>query len=195
MMAVLQLAFIGLIMIDKLEALLGPFVNFYLVNGYNGLLTDTTYDHPARIQAPGYAAFFLTNFNLDFVIIAVPVVVGLLLWVIGSCRKNSKVKRVGSRLMKEYEISALLFVMYHLVVSVCLGFMYGMEEVAGAVLGVLVLVGLAAETGLFYFRPRNFGEFKDFFISSRENRNFTMNFYIIIIIFRFVLILCMCALN
>jgi hypothetical protein len=85
--------------------------------------------------------------------------------------------------------------MYHLVVSVCLGFMYGMEEVVGAVLGVLVLVGLAVETGLFYFRPRNFGEFKDFFINSKENRNFMMNFYIIIIIFRFVLILCMCALN
>lgn len=47
--------------------------------------------------------------------------------------------------------------MYHLVVSVCLGFMYGMEQVVGPVLGMVVLVGLAVETWLFYFRPLNFG--------------------------------------
>lgn len=75
-------------------------MNLYLVNGYNGLFTDTTYDHPVRVQAPGYAAYFLTNFNLDFVIVGLPVLLGSVVWLVGWCQDNKKTKRLGSRLMK-----------------------------------------------------------------------------------------------
>lgn len=81
MIYVVQLSYIGLIMIDKLEALIYPLINLWPINGYNNLLADgdglTT---PSRVTSPGYKAFFLANFSIDIIIVLAPLIVGGILY-------------------------------------------------------------------------------------------------------------------
>ena len=82
MLAVVQLAYIGLIMIDKMEALIYPLINLWPINGYNNLANDDT-EVPSRVSAPGYKALLLANFNIDFVLIVIPFIVGICFWAYG----------------------------------------------------------------------------------------------------------------
>ena len=83
MIAVLQLAYIGLIMIDKLEALVYPLLYLWPVNGYNILLPDgDTSSLPPRVSAIGYKSYFLANFSINFVIALIPFIVGGVLFAI-----------------------------------------------------------------------------------------------------------------
>ena len=55
MMLLLQMGYLGLVMVDKLEALLYPFVMLWPVNGYN-LIFEGPRNRiaPARVITPGY---------------------------------------------------------------------------------------------------------------------------------------------
>ena len=103
MITVLQIAFIGLILIDKLEALMDPLKHLWPVNGYNGIVEDNDPSLlPSRVVAPFYNAFFFANFNINFIFIIWPILVGVIVYVIGKKKKDKLLKRVGSRALKEY---------------------------------------------------------------------------------------------
>lgn len=56
MIFIVQIAYMGLIAIDKLEALLYPLINLWPVNGYNDLSMFKRVNNniPTRITVPGY---------------------------------------------------------------------------------------------------------------------------------------------
>lgn len=83
MIAVVQVAYIGLIMIDKLEALLSPLTYLWPINGYNTIVTDTTgAGMPSRIIAPGYKAYFFANFSINFIFVTLPLLIGLIIYFV-----------------------------------------------------------------------------------------------------------------
>lgn len=185
-MMVVQVAYIGLMSIDKLESLLYPIINLWPSNGFNKLALSkdkTPSALPPRISVIGYKSFFLLNFNLDFILIVLPLLVGLALFIYAK-KRDDKPKRLRSYLiMKEYGMTMLLFAQLHLVVCIAIGIKYGMDQIYGVAIGGVLLVGLIAMTVLFWRRPKHFGEYKSYF----DKTALKSNFYIVLIIFRFVL--------
>ena len=70
--------------------------------------------------------------------------------------------------------------------------MYGIDTAFGIVLGIAMLTGLAILSVLLYFRPLNFGEYKDFF--ERDNM-LKYNYYIVVVVIRLLLGIGISALN
>lgn len=96
MMMVVQIAYTGLISVDKLETLLYPLINLWPVNGYNKILPDKTNSNlPPRVSIVGYKSWFLANFNADAALILLPFIVGLALYIYSKA-KGDKLKRIKS---------------------------------------------------------------------------------------------------
>lgn len=70
--------------------------------------------------------------------------------------------------------------------------MYGVDTAFGIVLGVITLLGLAVYCPLLYFHPLNFGDYKFFF---EKTHKLKINYYIVVIIFRFLIPIAICTLN
>ena len=86
--------------------------------------------------------------------------------------------------MKEWGISVLLFMQYHLTVAIIVGFIYGMGQAVGVVLGVLLTLVLIFMGVLLIKRPANFGEYKNFFVEGTPIRQ---NYYMVVIVLRLAL--------
>lgn len=127
MIMVVQIAYIGLITIDKLQSLLYCLINLWPSNGYNKLaLPDKLNSYiPTRVSVIGYKTYFLANFNLDLILMLLPIIVGLIIFIFSKI-KNDKEWRIKSyKVFKEWGITALLFVQIHLIASLCLTVKYG----------------------------------------------------------------------
>lgn len=194
MMMVVQIAYLGLITIDKLESLLYPLINLWPVNGYNRLnLADKADSQiPARIALPDYKSYFLANFNLDIVVMMLPFVVGLAVYLYARKREQKERKLTAYRICKEWGISIALTLQIHLCASLYLCFKYGSEQIYGIVIGVALCTLIAVLTVLLVKRPNNFGEYKTFFHS---NSVYKSNFYVAIVVFRFLIVLSLCIFN
>lgn len=186
MMLVLQVAFVGLMGLDKLEGLLYPLVRLWSVNGYNriGLQDKMGSIVPARYTVLEYKTWFLPNFNVDFVLIVLPFVVGLAVYIYSKVKSDKEYRIKSFQICKEWGLSLLLFVQIHLLVSLCIGIKYGMEQIYGLVLGGLALLLLLAMGILFCCRPKNWGEYKSFF---HDTHRFRSNFYLLIILIRCII--------
>lgn len=156
-----QVAFGGLIMIEKLESLLQPLAKLRFVNGYNPLFQDKV-ALPPRLSILFYQGEFLSNFNACLVFIALPIIVGLVMFIIGKVRKSKLVLQYSYRTMKEWTFSALLIFQFQFTISFGIDFIYG-NTMMGKAIGGLMFVGLLALLVLFFKRPLNFGEFKSYF--------------------------------
>lgn len=96
MMMVVQIAYTGLISVDKLETLLYPLINLWPVNGYNKILPDKTNSRlPPRVSIVGYKSWFLANFNADAALILLPFIIGFALYIYSKA-KGDKQKRIKS---------------------------------------------------------------------------------------------------
>jgi len=102
MMMVVQIAFVGLFSIDKLESLLYPLINIWPVNGYNKLpLSDKPNSKiPPRFSILDYKSYFLPNFNVDLVLILLPFIVGLAIYIFGRIKNDKEWKLKSFRVMK-----------------------------------------------------------------------------------------------
>ena len=87
MIGVIQIAYLGLIIIDKLEALLQPLVFLWPINGYNDLIEDIS-PLPSRVFTTGYKANFFSNFSLNFIIISLPILIGYILYKVGQKKEK-----------------------------------------------------------------------------------------------------------
>lgn len=143
-------------------------------------------------MAPYYKGYFFANFSLNFIFIIWPILIGIIIYIIGKKEKDKFLLRVGARAMKEYELSVLLVFQFHLITSICLGCMYGVDTAFGIVVGMVTLVVLTIYCPLLYYSPLNFGEYKSFF---QKTHKLKINYYIIAIIFRFIIPIGICALN
>lgn len=89
MLFIVQIAYAGLGSINKLETLLYPLVGLWPVNGYNqlGLFENGFTSMPPRLSVVGYKDYFLANFNTDIVILLLPLIAGLVCFVISKIKK------------------------------------------------------------------------------------------------------------
>ena len=94
-----QIAFAGLIMIEKIESLLQPLANLRITNGYNPLFKDKV-PLPPRLSILFYQGEFLSNFNACLAIIALPIIIGLVMLLIGKVRKSKKVLQYSYKTLK-----------------------------------------------------------------------------------------------
>lgn len=78
---------------------MGPMNILWITNGYNRLFTSKDMPLPSRIQSVHYHSAFVTNFNLNFLIIAIPLIVGLIFYIIGKI-KDKTIKITGYRILK-----------------------------------------------------------------------------------------------
>jgi hypothetical protein len=90
----------------------------------------------------------------------IPIIIGLVVLLIAKVKQNKSLRIKGYTILKEWEISILLFVQFQLIFSIILGFKYGMNQVAGVIIGIIILIGIIALGVIFLCRPKNFGEYK-----------------------------------
>lgn len=66
-----------------------PLRNLWLVNGYNKLFEDNPSGSiPGRISEVYYKASFLANFSIDFIVVALPVLIGGIWLLVSKLRSN-----------------------------------------------------------------------------------------------------------
>lgn len=193
MLMVLQIAYLGLITIDKLESLLYPLANLWPVNGYNRIALPDKTDSalPSRIALPSYKTYFLANFNIDIVLFVLPFIVGLIVYVYARKKQEKEKKLTAFRIFKEWGMTIALTFQIHLCASIYIGLKYGVEQIYGIVIGIMLCIVIAVLTLLLVKRPNNFGEYKSFF----QNSVYKSNFYVVVVVFRFLIVLGLCLFN
>jgi hypothetical protein len=158
MILIFQIAYASLLMVEKKELLMVSLRNLWIANGYNNLIADNAaIGLPQRVSEIYYKGSFLANFNLNIVVVLLPLLVGLVLTVVGKFRKQKKTRVRGYSTLKEWQISSLLFVQLHLGISLCLAYKYNSSNILGLICGglfylfIIVLVVLLGKSG------KNFG--------------------------------------
>jgi hypothetical protein len=97
MIFVIQVAYVGLSTLDKLETLMYPLINLWPVDGFNRipLFNQSNKDLPSRIAVIGFKTYFLENFNGNMILIVLPFLVGGGLMIVGRVKKDKKWKLWG----------------------------------------------------------------------------------------------------
>ena len=70
------------------------------INGYNRIIRDSSGVVPARVSTLGYKDYFLANFNLTLVFVVLPLVVGVVLYLVGKFKDKKNLRKLGARAMK-----------------------------------------------------------------------------------------------
>jgi beta-lactamase regulating signal transducer with metallopeptidase domain len=86
MMGVIQAAFLGLMIMIHLQPMLATFSQMNYVSGINNLFDSSKMASasmlPNRLTALQYAALFTYNFNYTFILLVLPIIVGLILFIV-----------------------------------------------------------------------------------------------------------------
>lgn len=122
-----------------------PLRNLWIVNGYNQLLPDSPLGVlPGRLRSIYYKGSFLANFSIDIVIVLIPIIIGSIFVIIGKVMKNKNRRIKGYKTLKEWLISALLFVQLHMDISIFLGLNFSTDKMIGLVAGTVLELLLVA---------------------------------------------------
>ena len=158
MIFVFQFIYCGLVMLKKLESLMEPYKILWITNSYNEMYTEGQ-DRllPPRITAIFYKAEFFSNFNLDVIIFVLPVIVGLSFYVATKFNSNKKLTEWGYKLLKEWQLSAMLFCEFQLSYALVLCIKYGTQKAVGVFFGVFFMLLLVLWTIAFIKWPHYFG--------------------------------------
>jgi len=116
-----------------------PLRNLWMVNGYNQLLADSPLGPlPGRLRSIYYKGSFLSNFSIDIVIVVIPIIIGSIFIIVGKVLGNKKRRIQGYKILKEWLISALLFVQLHMDISIFLGLSFSTDKMIGLVAGTIL---------------------------------------------------------
>ena len=89
MILIFQVGYCALLTIEKLELFMVPLKNLRITNGYNELLSDSAGGNlPGRLSSINYKGSFLSNFNLDVVVVLLPLLAGLIALVVAKVRSK-----------------------------------------------------------------------------------------------------------
>jgi hypothetical protein len=159
MLLVPQIAFSALIMIQKLESLLLPLSNLYLVNGYNNAMEANSSDLPSRITAMQYKSEFLMNYNINLLLVFFTAFVGAILFLVAKLiltEHKQKVKKMSFSLLKEWTLCMLLLFQFQCVMAIGIDVLYGKSTMGLACAAVFMLL-MVVFAILLFKRPLNFG--------------------------------------
>jgi len=91
-----------------------PLRNLWIVNGYNPMFSDDSQGLPSRLSSVYYKGAFLANFNIDIVIVLLPIIAGAVLLIISKITGRKGIRLKSYVFFKDWLLSALLFAQIHL---------------------------------------------------------------------------------
>jgi cysteine-rich repeat protein len=144
MIGVVQVAFIGLMVVDYLQPVLAPLSQIGFVNGINTMFeankTQVSGGLPNRITALQYEPAMAYTLNYTLILVLLPLVVALVLRLAAALvkSKSQKLKDYSMTALCEYGFTATMFVMYHMAIGLSLQLMYFKAS------GVLFPINIAA---------------------------------------------------
>lgn len=166
MIGVIQVAFLGLMMIDHLQPLLAPLAKINLINGPNTAFLGQPQNKtiPYRASALQYGASMAYSFNIDLALLLLPPFVSLIVFISSKIRKDveDKLRTISMTVLCDYGLTVVVFLIYHLTASLSLfvvfdspltSTLYG-GSVAEA---IFVIIATASILALFRQFPSYFG--------------------------------------
>lgn len=128
MVGVVQIAFLGLMVIDNLQPLIAPMTKIFTINGINTAFADSTLNKtlPYRASSLHYGASFTYNLNYSLVLLLLPLLVALFVFISSKIRRDieDKLKRISMDILCEYGFTAVLFLFYQIATSLGLFIVY-----------------------------------------------------------------------
>ena len=77
-----------------------PLRNLKITNGYNELLPGSTQGLPGRISQIHYTTTFLSNFSMDLIIFALPLILGAIFSLVGKIGAKKRIRVIGYKIIK-----------------------------------------------------------------------------------------------
>lgn len=182
MIGVVQLAFVGLIVVEYLQPLLAAMTKIGFVNGVNSLFSDqrqallvngdlTANAAPKTALALSYDAQMVYSLNYSILLLLLPPLTALILFIASKiCKTKEKMERFerwSLIALCDFGLSAVVFLTYHILVSLLIWAIYSKSQgslfpfsIADAVFSMSVAIVLMV---LFKMKPQHFGDFKTAF--------------------------------
>lgn len=129
--------------------------------------------------------YFLLNYNLTMLLIFVPILIGLILFVLSRSWKPTLAK-YWPLCIGQYAFNGVMFSAYIVWVSIGLQFMFGIKDLSSGVgvvsliFSIFFILVYIAYSVLFILKPDFFGQFVDFF----SDESFNKKTYLILIVER-----------
>lgn len=131
MMGVIQVSYIGLMIVNYLNPVLAPFSKISFVNGFNDMFSTGSASGamPNRITALNYYGELARNLNYTTFLLVLPLLVSLVLYLVSRFSKKPKetrdqLYRYSQICLCEYGLTGCMFLLYQFVVSVFLFVIY-----------------------------------------------------------------------
>lgn len=173
MMGVIQIAFIGLAVVNQLPPLMAPYPSMSYVNGVNSANQKSSSGMPYRVSSLTYGASLAESFNYSTVLLLLPLLISLVLFIVARFNRNDPVKKKNygtwsKTILCDWGLTAVMFTLYHSIVSLVLFIVYGGSvstillsiSIVEAIFIVGVVVAMAV---LLHFKARFFGDYKKAF--------------------------------
>lgn len=189
------MAFLSLSTINKVQPFLAPLMKLGMVNGINSMVDFNSSAVPNRVSAIDYAAEFLHNVNYMLVLVLADLLIGTILYVVGSFvpKYKEKMQEVGLRMLKEYFLMLVLFNSFNIAYSAGLQFTYceTLISLNSAVAVLALLLPIGAGVAVTVADPKHFGEFKAHYRPDIMSQLY----FLCTIVFRMALGACMSQMN
>lgn len=182
MIGVVQVAFVGLIVLDYMQPLLAPLARIGFVNGVNSLFADQKQSLyadgtlavggvPRNVAALSYDSQMAYSLNYSVALLLLPPLVALALLAGSRIAKDEerrgKLRRWAWTALCDFGLSAVVFLLYQVVTSLLVWAVYSKSQGALFPFSIVdAVVSLAVTAGvlvLFRRRPEHFGDFRGAF--------------------------------
>jgi hypothetical protein len=174
MMGVIQVAFLGLMIMVHIQPILATLTHMSYVNGINSLFDNLKMASasvlPNRLTALQYQAQLTYSFNYTFVLLVLPMIIGLVLFIVSKIWKSKQqlLQRLSLLAVCEYGMTAVMFLLNHIIVSIIIFAIYFKDttaklfpiSVVEASVSIVVVIAVAV---LFKYKPLYFGDYKTAF--------------------------------
>jgi hypothetical protein len=198
-LGVIQIAFIGLLIVNYVQPVLAPLTQLIFINGPNDLFKGVKTDQlPDRISSLQYQSEFAVSLNYGLAILCIPLVAALILFIASKAIKKHDIKlqKYSWIALCGFGFTAAMFILYHFVITTLLFSIYNKMQLylfpVSLTVCIVTFAVLISIFVLFKYRPMHFGEFRTAFkISSR----FCRNYYYFIIAGRIALCCILVGLN
>ena len=181
MIGVVQVAFIGLAIVNYLPPLLAPLAKIGYINGVNIPISSDPSDPsastslPFRISSLEYGASMVSSLNCTVALLLLPFLVSLALYIAAKFTKNDEKKQQkllnwSQTSLCEWGLTSVMFVLYHNITSLLIFAFYGSSvssillyaSIGDALITVGTTVAIAV---LFKYKEQFFGDYKRAFKS------------------------------
>ena len=115
MMATMQVAYLGLFILNNSDPLMDSLYTLKYMNGFNIVLNKLQQKEPNRIFAVGSAGTVFNNLNVMLLVILIPCILSLVFYIIHlkSTKWRIKMEKLWKQMIGEGILTALLFSLYN----------------------------------------------------------------------------------